>query len=185
MGTRARTDSFCAWCSTTPRSRCSSSTSPDSDRIANLPRTEQGRVQFAPITVRLIVYPSDDRTAIRIVLDSVTVYEAAAAVERRGESAEKPLPFLTTVTYHYPDPNKGAIRFTSVIFDHKFQATDGIFVGGRRYSPWIPLQPNPLTAPFDLRILVTEVTSRPWLAKFTDDITKIIAPAMQAYRGVR
>ena len=72
-----------------------------------------------------------------------------------------------------------------MIFDHKLQATDGIFVGGRRYSPWIPIQSNPLTAPFDPRIRVTEVTNLPWLKKFTGDILKIISPALRSNPGVR
>jgi hypothetical protein len=155
------------------------------DKLANMPRTQRGHLRFAPITVRLIAYPSDDRTAIRIVLDSVTVYESAGAIEQRGDSAEKPLPFLTTVTYHYPDPTAGTTRFTTAIFDHKLQATDGIFVGHRQYTPWIPLQSNPLTAPFDLRIGVTEVTNRSWLKRFTGQMLEVISPLMRTYRGVR
>ena len=153
--------------------------------IADLPRTEEGLLRFTPITVRFYILPSDDKTAIRIVLDSLVVHEATESIRRRGDTADKPLPVLTTVTYHYPDPKEHTIRFATVIFDHKFVAKDGVFVGHRQISPWIPLQQNPRTAPFNFRIRVNEVTSRPWLDKFTDDISKMVAPVMRTYRGVR
>ncbi len=155
----------------------------DEKLVEGLPRTEKGRIRFIPIEVRLYLLASDDGKAFRIVLDSLTVYEGAESIARRGKTTEKPMPALTSVSYAYPDPEHRTLRFISVIFDHKIVAEEGLYRGHQQSSPWLPLQPEPMTAPFTLRVRVAEITevARHWL----EGVTAHAKPLTDIYKSLK
>ena len=155
----------------------------DEKLVEGLPRTEKGRIRFIPVEVRLYLLASDDGKAFRIVLDSLVVYEGAVSVARRGKTTEKPMPALTSVSYTYPDPQHRTLRFTSVIFDHKIVAEEGVYRGHQQSSGWLPLQPEPMTGPFALRVRVAEVTevARHWL----EGVTQHAKPLTDIYKSLK
>ncbi len=155
----------------------------DEKLVEGLPRTEKGRIRFLPIEARLYLLASDDGKAFRIVLDSLTHYEGTGAIARRGKTTEKPMPVLTSVSYTYPDPVHRTLRFISVIFDHKIVAEEGFYRGHQQSSGWLPLQPEPMTGPFALRVRVAEITevARHWL----EGVTAHAKPLTDVYKAVK
>ena len=157
----------------------------DDATVATLPRTPEGLLRFEPLDVVFYIVVSEDDRAWRVVLDSLKLQESRESIERRGETAAKPMPIVTMFTYHFPDYQEETFEMFTVVFDHKIVAEKRSFSGQQQVSPWLPLQPNSEIAPWNVRIQMTEITSLSWLKRVNKDLTELARPVADIIKVVR
>ena len=157
----------------------------DDATLAELPRTPEGLVRFAPLEAEIYLVFSEDNRAFRIVLDSLNVQESKESIARRGETASKPMPLVTMVTYQFPDYEEETVEMFTVVFEHRIVAEDRTFSGHQQVSPWLPLGPDAEHHPWNLRIQITEITSLSWLTRVSKDHGDVARPVADIFKLVK
>ena len=131
----------------------------DPQTLDKFTRTHPDGIELTKWDLSFYWIQSKDGKAFRIFMDQPRFLDHMTPEASEADKPAEPIYALAVFSYRYPIPEERRLHITSVIFDMTIKTKEGVYVGRRQSSGWLPLQPNTKDGPYGLQIGIIEASN--------------------------